>query len=167
MDERQQLEQAVINTFMSYVSFLIRSYNAQRGTNFKIIEHRAKPDFLIQDEKTGEKMGLDALHLYYEGKEAQMRLGWHSNELDGVTNGDFLIRKLNSGLAEKIDQATKYGFDGRMWLIVRVASPIFDWRHFEIFKSDILFPMPNPFEKIWLLFSAKSTKPYCDLIQIV
>src|SRR5215472_19095424 len=152
MDDRQQLEQAVINTFMSYINFLIRSYNAQRGTNFKIIEHRDKPDFLIQDEKTGEKMGLDVLHLYYDGKEAQMPLGRQSNGL----HGDFLIRKLNSGLAEKIDRATKYGFEGRRWLIVRVASPIYDWRHFELFESDIIIPMPNPFEKIWLLFSANS-----------
>lgn len=58
MDDRQQLEQAVINTFMSSINFLIRSYNAQRGTNFKIIEHRDKPDFFIQDEKTGEKLSL-------------------------------------------------------------------------------------------------------------
>jgi len=47
MDDRQQLEQAVINTFMSSINFLIRSYNAQRGTNFKIIEHRDKPDFFM------------------------------------------------------------------------------------------------------------------------
>jgi len=159
MDERLQLELAACRCF-------IDSYNVRHGTDFKSVEHRDKPDFLIQDARTREAMGLEVMHLYYDGKEAQMVLGRRSKEPHGPMTLDQLIDKLNSDLVEKVARASKYDFDGRMSLVIRVASPIFDRADFDIYEDDVVVPGPNLFDEIWLLFRDPDTGAFTDLKQI-
>ncbi len=159
MDERQQLELAASTYFL-------QSYNARHRTNFQIVEHKDRPDFLVQDAQTGEKMGIEVMHLYFDAKEAQMVLGRRSNELHGVMTISELIAKLNADLAEKIARAAKYNFDGRTLLVIRVASPIFDRADFDMFEDEITVPTLNTFDEIWLLFWDDSSKTYSDLKQM-
>lgn len=159
MDERQLLEHAAGMHF-------IESYNARQRTRFQIIEHRDKPDFLLKDIETEEILGLEVMHLYYDGTEARMMLGRQANTLHGVMTITELIAKLNNDLVEKVAKASKYRFDSRVFLVIRVVSPIFDLADFEIYGDEILIPKPNLFDEIWLLLRNNSTNTFSDLKQI-
>lgn len=159
MDERQQLERAACEHFLN-------AYNKRHTTHFEIVEHRDKPDFLAQDASTGEKTGVEIMHLYYDAKEAQIMLGRRPNELHGTMNINGLIDKLNADLDEKCSRAAKYDFNGKMFLVIRVASPIFDQKDFEIFGTDIVVPTHNTFAEIWLVFWDQASKAYSTLMQI-
>lgn len=159
MDEKQNLEVAACTYFLT-------SYNALHGSNFQIVEHRDKPDFLVEDGHTGEKLGIEVTHLFYDVKEAQMMLGRRPNELHGVMTVCDLITKLNADLAVKVDRAANYDFEGKLFLLVRVASPIFDRQDFDMYEEDINVPTLNTFAEIWLLFWDQASKTYSDLKQI-
>ena len=159
MDERERLELAACNCFLD-------SYNTRHQTNFQIVDHRDKPDFLVQNSHTSETLGIEVMHLYHDSKEAQMVLGRRPNELHGVMTISGLIAKLNSDLSEKVERAAKYDFNGKMVLLVRVTSPIFDRQDFDMFEDEIGVPSPNNFVEIWLLFRNQATGTYSDLKQI-
>ena len=72
----------------------------------------------------------------------------------------------DSALESKVAQAAKYHFDGRMSLVIRVASTIFDRMDFDIYGEDIVIPEPNTFDEIWLLFRDAATNAFSDLKQI-
>jgi len=159
MDEKQRLERATCEHFLN-------EYNERHETKFEIVEHRDKPDFLVQDRATGKKLGIEIIHLYYDSKEAKMVLGRQPNELHGVMNINGLIDKLNADLSEKCSRAAKYDFNEKMSLAIRVASPIFDLNDFEIFGAEVVVPAHNTFAEIWLVFWDQATKTYSALKQI-
>ena len=159
MDEKQRLELAACTCFLD-------SYNTRHQTNFQIVAHRDKPDFLVQNSQTGETLGIEIMHLYHDSKEAQMVLGRRPNELHGVMTISGLIGKLNSDLSDKVERAAKYDFNDEMRLLVRITSPIFDRQDFDMFEDEIRVPSPNNFAEIWLLFWDQATGTYSDSKQI-
>ena len=68
MNEKQNLELAACTYF-------IDSYNTIHRTSFQLIAHQDKPDCLLQDVVTGEQVGVEVTHLYYDTEEAKMVLG--------------------------------------------------------------------------------------------
>jgi hypothetical protein len=159
MTERELLESAACTHFLN-------AYNKRNGTQFAVVDHRDKPDFLIKDSLNGEKLGIEVMHLYYDSKEAKMVLGRQPKELHGTMTISELIAQLNNDLVQKVFQSVKYDFSGPMFLVIRVASPIFDQADFEMFEDEIIVPVPNAFAEIWLLFLEHSTNEYSGLMQI-
>lgn len=159
MNENQDLELAACNYF-------IGAYNAIHHANLEFIEHRDKPDCVLRDAVTGEQVGVEVTHLYYDAKEAKMVLGRLPKQVHGVMTISQLIEKLNADMAEKINRAAKYNFEGKLVLLVRVASPIFDKQDFEMYEDEIDVPELNTFAEIWLLFWSQATGTYSDLMQL-
>jgi len=89
--------------------------------------------------------------LYYDSKEAKMLLGRSSDKIHGLMKSTAILQTLNERLKKKSTQAEEYKFEGKMFLVVRVASPIFDKSTFDLFEADIIVPS-NVFDQIWLLF---------------
>lgn len=160
MNEKENLEGAACDCFLD-------SYNATHACKFYIVRHQDKPDFIVQDFESGESLGIEVTHLYFDGKEAKMVLGRQPHELHGVMTLDALIQKLNADLAEKVTRAARYEYVGKLVLLIRVASPIFDKQDFEMYADDICVPELNTFAEIWLLFYSQETKTYSDLMQIL
>lgn len=159
MNEKLALESAACTYFVA-------SYNRLHQTTFQIHEHQDRPDFILNDVDTGEKIGVEVMHLYYDSREAKMVLGRLSGQLHGVMTISQLIEKLNVDLADKINSAANYDFTGKLILLIRVASPIFDRQDFDMYEDEIIVPQPNTCAEIWLLFWDQTTAAYSDLKQI-
>lgn len=157
--EKQLLEYAACQCFLD-------TYNRLHQTHFELLEHGDKPDFLVRDSQSSEKIGVEVTHLYYDGKEAKMLLGRRPKEPHGVMTMDQLIAQLNSLLYEKVGRAAKYDFEGRLFLLVRVGSPIFDKADFDMWEDEISVPPFNLFDQIWLLFRNQTNNTFSDLTQI-
>ena len=159
MLEKQELELAACTYF-------IHSYNAIHRTNFELIAHQDKPDCLLQDVVTREHVGVEVTHLYYDRNEAKMVLGRLPKQPYGVMTLDQYIEKLNAEMAKKANRAAKYNHEGKLILLIRVASPIFDKQDFEMYEEDIVVPKLNTFAEIWLLFCSANTKSFSDMLQL-
>ena len=155
-----------LNLELAACSYFIDSYNAIHRTKLKLVEHRDKPDFLLCDAVTGEQVGVEVTHLFYDAKEAKMVLGRLSKQLHGVMTINQLIEKLNADLAEKTSRAAKYDFECNLVLLIRVASQIFDKQDFEMYEDEIDVPKLNTFSEIWLLFWSQNSGTYSDLMQL-
>ena len=159
MSEKQDLELAACEYF-------IGSYNAIHHTHLTLGQHRDKPDCVLHDVVTKEQVGVEVTHLYYDAREAKMVLGRLSKQPHGVMNIVQLIAKLNADMVEKTNRAAKYDFEGKLILLIRVASPIFDKQDFEMYEDEINVPSLNPFAEIWLLFWSHASGTYSDLMQL-
>lgn len=72
------------------------------------------------------------------------------------------IRRLNDLLEQKWEKAKAYRFSGRMFLVVRVPSIIFDKSTFDLFEDDICLPS-GVFEQVWLLFYDSTSQTWGEL----
>lgn len=161
MNEKEALEEAACLYF-------IDSYNKAHGTHFEIKKHQDKPDFLMRNPDTGEMMGVEVTHLFYDSEEAKMLLGRSSLPLQPDKEKSFyaLAGRLNDLLAKKVKVAVAYDFGYKIFLLVRVACPIFNKSHFEMCSDWIDLHSGNPFAEVWFLFYSESTDTFSDLLQI-
>ena len=161
VNKNKALEVAASNCF-------VESYNKAHGTHFEIKEYPDRPDLLIGDSSTGEMMGVEVTHLFYDQKEPQMLLG--KVPLDPQSDNEkffyVLAGKLNALLGKKVEVAFKYNFCGKLFLLICVACPAFNKSHFEMYPDWIDLNLGNPFAEVWLLFYNESTEAYSDLLQI-
>lgn len=155
-NEKPELEVAACNYFL-------QSYNSFLKTNFSLIDHDDKPDIIIKDNNSGEVIGLEVTHLFYDTNEAKILLGRSLNIIHDPMNMYTLVQRLNDLLQKKTEAALKYSFAKRMFLLVRVASPIFFLSDFEIYEDEINIPMFNPFDQIWLLLFNDQSQKYEDI----
>lgn len=144
MNEKARLEKATLDYFLE-------AYNGLRGTHLELKEHSDKPDFIVKDSETNQIVGIEVSHLFYDPDEAKILLGRSAEPIHNLMNSTELLATLNKLLHNKTESAQKYEFKGKMFLIVRVASPIFDKSTFDMFEEGIVIP-PNVFNEIWLVF---------------
>lgn len=161
VNEKEALEEAACLYF-------IDAYNKANGTHFEIKKHQDKPDFLIGDASTGEMMGVEITQLFYDKEEATTLLGRPSSASQPDEGKIFyaLAGRLNDLLEKKIKVAFRYDFGGKLFLLVRVACPVFNKSHFEVYSDWIDLPSGNPFAEVWLLLFSESTDTFSDLLQI-
>ena len=161
VNEKEALEEAACLYF-------IDAYNKAHGTHFEIKEHRDKPDFLAGDHSTSEMMGVEVTHLYYDSEEAKTLLGRSSLPLHPgkEKNFDHLAGRLNDLLIDKVKAGVAYDFGQKIFLLIRVACPIFTKSDFEMCSDWIDLHSGNPFAEVWLLFYSERTDTFSDLLQI-
>ena len=161
MNEKEALEEAACRYFFD-------AYNNAHGTHFEIKEHRDKPDFLAGDHSTSETMGVEVTHLYYDSEEAKTFLGRSSlpPHPDREKNFDHLAGRLNDLLIDKVKAAVAYDFGLKLFLLVRVACPIFSRSDFEMCSDWSYMHSGNPFAEVWLLFHSELTDTFSDLLRI-
>lgn len=161
MNENDALEEAACLYF-------IDAYNKSHGTHFEIKEHRDRPDFLVGASNTSETMGVEVTYLYYDSEEAKTLLGRSSlpPHPDKEKNFDALAGRLNDLLMDKVKAAVAYDFGHKLFLLVRVACPVFNKSDFEMCSDWIDLHSGNPFAEVWLLFYSEQTATFSDLLQI-
>lgn len=130
--------------------YFIQSYNQSHHTDFVLAEQREKPDLVIIDHKSNTIIGVEITHLYYGTAEAKLLLNKTTQSIPGIMEPKELIENLNGLLSEKAKQVRKYNFPHRTFLVIRVASRIFDKSDFDAMEKDIKVPK-NIFSEIWLL----------------
>ena len=159
MDEKWLLEQAAAEHFVA-------ALNNMYATSYVVTEHSDRPDIVIKDLKTGDIIGTEVTHLFYDGAEAKELLGKsgeNNNRPDNVIIVIKLIEKLNELLEQKAQKTKGYNHNYKLSLLVRVASPIFGTDDFERFKHYIRVPV-SEYCHIWLLFFDTNSEKW-DLIK--
>jgi hypothetical protein len=147
LDEKWLLEQAAAEHFVT-------ALNNMYAASYAVIEHSDRPDVVIEDVNTGDLIGIEVTHLYYNGDEAKELLGksGENNYRPGDVNIALrLIEKLNDLLAQKAQKAAGYNHNNKLSLLVRVASPVFKIDDFDRYESFIRVPVSD-YRHIWLLF---------------
>lgn len=145
-DEKWILEEAATHYF-------IKALNEQEETAFKKVLHTDRPDFIIEDENGGQRIGVEVTHLFYNSHEAQALMGRGRETLNQSDDPETYIKRLNHLLEQKAYKAFGYEFEGegKMALLVRVTSPNFDAGDFERNRDLIKVP-ENIYDHIWVLF---------------
>lgn len=155
MNEKVRLEKAALDYF-------IKAYNSLRGTHLEFKEHSDKPDFIVKDSESNQIVGIEVKHLFYDPNEAKILLGRSAMPNHSLMSSTELVTTLNKLLKNANESAKKYEFKDKMFLIVRVASPVFDKSPFDMFEGDII-NLPTIFSEIWLVFYDFSRQAWGDL----
>lgn len=143
-DEKWLLEE-------SAVLALVELLNVQRGMSYQIFQHTDRPDFVIENQQDGARLGVEVTHLFYDSLEARLVFGRSREAAHPPEYIEEYIRRLNDLLLQKSEKAKKYNHAYPLALLVRVVSPIFHIYDFEAYASRIVVP-PSDFKLIWLLF---------------
>ncbi len=94
-----------------------------------------------------------------------MLLGRSSATAHGVMNSADLIKTLNNLLKKKTRKTITYKPHDKLFLVIRVTSPIFDKSTFDMFEDNIVIP-ENQYDEIWLVLFDFSEKKWQNLKQI-
>jgi len=143
-DEKWLLEESAARA-------LVATLNAHLGTAYEVVAHGDRPDIVIEDRQSGEKIGVEVTHLFYDQEEARMMLGRSQQLAHSPEYIDEYIRRLNALLRQKAVKAKGYCHDFPLALLIRVASPVFHTHDFRAYVGKIVVP-PSDFLYIWLLF---------------
>lgn len=130
---------------------LVEIFNLQQGTYFEIVAHFDRPDVVIEDKKSGQRIGVEVTHLFYDDAEARMFLGRSRQENHPPEYIEEYINRLNGLLQQKAEKAKGYGHADPLALLIRVVSPVFHTHDFKVYASKIIVPASD-FKYIWLLF---------------
>ena len=145
--EKELLEKYAIKYFLSACP-----------RKLKLLEHSDKPDFTLLDEKNQSKIGVEIAHLWHDKQEAKILLGRSKETIHGIMSAADLIRILNNLLNQKANKITGFKKHDQFFLVVRVASPIFDKSTFDIYENDIIRP-ENTYNKIYILLDDNNKTP--------
>ncbi|MCH8088966.1 MAG: hypothetical protein IH955_03010 [Chloroflexi bacterium] len=156
--EKEKLEEAAVSYFLEW-------YAENRARLFKIVNHQDKPDFVVQEYVPSDKVGVEVAHLFQDDAEARMLLGRSQERVHPTVSLSDLIKRLNSVLIQKAAKVEDYDFPGDVFLVIRVASPIFDRELFESHRADINVP-PCKFSEIWLLFRDVNRSSWSEVLQL-
>ncbi|MBI4727534.1 hypothetical protein HY768_10035 [candidate division TA06 bacterium] len=124
--EKEQLEKAAIDYFL-------KAY--PRG--LRILEHSDKPDFTLLDENDKSKIGVEIAHLWHDREEAKILLRRSEQVFHGIMCATDLIKVLNDLLTRKANKISGFREHDKFFLVIRVASPIFDKSTFDMYEDDI------------------------------
>ncbi len=114
------------------------------------LEHSDKPDFTLIDKSDNSKIGVEIAHLWHDKEEAKLLLGRSTPTAHGIMCANDLIEVLNTLLDKKATKIEGYKTHDKYFLVIRVASPIFDKSTFDMYEKDIIFP-ENRYDEIWLV----------------
>ena len=137
--EKEQLEKYAVEYF-------IKAYSKP----LKILKHSDKPDFTLIDEGNKSKIGIEVAHLWNDKKEAKILLGRSRQTRHGIMCANDLIKVLNILLSQKASKIKGFAPHDKFFLVIRVASPVFDKSTFDMYENDIICP-ENEYNEIWLV----------------
>lgn len=158
MNEKLWLEESLINYF-------IEAMNKIHGSSLKVVIHRDRPDFIIEDTQLDKKFGVEVTNLYYDTEEAKELLGREHNSISKVENIEHYIYILNRLLSKKSEKAGGYDQNHNLILLIGVTSPLFNRDDFENSRDEILIP-ENKFSVICLVFFNELNQNWEDLMFI-
>lgn len=158
MNEKEWLEESLIDYF-------IQAMNNMHKSNYQVVIHRDRPDFIIVEKFQNKKFGVEVTHLFYDPEEAKQLLG-HQHLLDSkVENIEHYINILNKLLAKKTEKANGYDQSYDLVLLVGITSPLFTRDDFENSREDIIIPQ-SKFAIICLVFFNELNQNWEDLMFI-
>ena len=135
--------------------YAIKYFTAAYPRQLRSLLHSDKPDFTLLDESNKSKIGVEVAHLWHDKEEAKILLGRSEKTVHGIMNAADLIRVLNELLMQKANKIVGFKKHDKFFLIIRVASPIFDKSTFDMYEDDIICPV-NDYDEIWLVLDDNS-----------
>lgn len=139
--EKERLEEYAIKYFITAYPKKLRR-----------LKHSDKPDFTLFDENGKSKIGVEIAHLWHDKEEAKILLGRSEQIFHGIMCHTDLIKVLNTLLEQKVNKINGFKAHNKFFLVIRVASPIFDKSTFDIYENDIICPK-NKYDEIWLVLN--------------
>lgn len=140
-DEKIALENSTINIFLNL-------FNTNHQEQYELYERRESPDFVLKS-LTGELLGLEVAHLFYDPEEAMMLLGRSNKKSHGIEMLDGLLYELNRLLKQKEIKVLKYTSIYPTSLVIRNASPIFGMS--DLLKEKKKIIKVNNYENVWFV----------------
>lgn len=137
--------------------YAIKYFIAAYPGNLSILNHSDKPDFTLLDNDNQSKIGVEVAHLWHDNNEVKMLLGRSEQKFHGVICAIDLINALNRLLAQKANKIINYKKHDKFYLVIRIASPIFDLSTFNMYENSIICPI-NDYDKIWLVLDDNNKK---------
>ena len=141
---KEQAELAILDRFKS-------AFEKEFGSTLSEIRYRDRPDFEVQDPRTGDKLGIEIAGTYQNTREARIQY-WDIDNWGTFTGStDDLVDSINRVIAKKSEKARDYDFEGRLALVVWLGSLVFNEKiDVDFFRHEISIP-ENPFADIWLI----------------
>ncbi len=131
--------------------YLVEALNRQLGTDFRVVLHADRPDIVIEDLDTGQQIGVEVAHLFYDAEEARIFLGRSTADHHPEEDLETYIERLNRLLAQKAEKARGYSHKDELALLIRVVSAVFGISDFDRYEQLIKVPQSR-YKFVWLLF---------------
>ncbi len=131
--------------------YLVEALNRQLGTDFRVVLHADRPDIVIEDVDTGQQIGVEVAHLFYDAEEARIFLGRSASDHHPAEDLATYLERLNKLLSQKADKARGYSHKDELALLIRVVSAVFGMSDFNRCEQLIQVPQSR-YKFIWLLF---------------
>lgn len=144
LDEKWLLEESAALS-------LIETLNLEQGASFQIVSHSDRPDIVIEEQQTGQRIGVEVTHLFYDAEEARILLGRAKMTNHPPEYIEEYVKRLNALLKQKAEKVKGYNHQYPLALLIRIVSPVFHTHDFDAYADRIIVP-PSDFIYIWLLF---------------
>jgi hypothetical protein len=142
-------ERNILNRFVA-------AYRKQFGVELRMLSHRDRPDFAVTEGDSGCTLGIEVTAAYQDDDEAESEFGVQEAEIKFESSIDKVLESLNTRLANKAEKVKQYVFDGKIWLVILVASPVYNSKtDIQSFGNRLVIP-DNLFEKVWLVIQNQS-----------
>gem|GEM_PF-217375 len=169
--EKRRLEHEAARRFM-------RAYEKQMRQSIRHIWHNdpAKPD--VSCYLQSKKLDLEIAHLYASEQEARIASGdvagtrhhehYHGEEhlwayMYALSCHDWQRKLKESLTAVLASKARKHYNSDRCWLVIRNASPLWQFTDFRQILPHIVLPQ-TPFEQIWIVPDFPGEQPVLRLL---
>jgi len=158
MDEKERIERDAL-------TFFLRLYNRKKGTKFRFLKKRERPDFEIIDRASKQVMGVEISHIFHDKKEAMMFMGRDPSRVHGIITAEDHVGVLVEVLRKKAKKVKGYPFEGPIILVIRDFSRIFDVKTLFGYKLGLRVPASSYME-IWYLSRSKPVRKWDELVRL-
>lgn len=156
MNEKQWLEKSLINYFM-------QAMNSMHNCCYMVVSHRDRPDFIIKENLSNKKFGVEVTHLYYDSEEAKELFGRGHLSIPKIETIEHYICILNKLLNKKFEKANGYYQSYDLILLIGITSSLFDRNDFENSREDIIIS-ESKYSHICLVFFNELNQNWEDLM---
>lgn len=158
IDEKERIEREAL-------TFFLRLYNRRKGTKFRFLRKRERPDFEVIDRISGKTVGVEISHIFHDKKEAMMFMGRDPSSVHGIITAEDHVSVLVEILRKKAEKVRGYDYKGPMILVIRDYSQTFDLKTLFGYKLGLKVPRSD-YREIWYLSRSKPVKKWDELVRL-
>jgi len=158
IDEKERIEREAL-------TFFLRLYNRRKGTKFRMLNKRERPDFEVVDRISGKVLGVEISHIFHDKKEAMMFMGRDESQVHGIISAEDHVRVLVDILRKKAEKMKTFEYKGPVILVIRDYSQTFDLKTLFGYKMGLRVPR-SEFKEIWYLSRSRPVKKWDELVRL-
>ncbi|MBN1282929.1 MAG: hypothetical protein JXA24_04065 [Proteobacteria bacterium] len=158
MDEKERIEREAL-------TFFLRLYNRKKGTKYRFLRKRERPDFEIVERASRKVVGVEVSHIFHDKKEAMMFMGRDPSTVHGIISAEDNVKVLVDILRKKAEKVRHYPYRGPIILVIRDYSQTFDLRTLFGFKMGLKVPRSD-YREVWYLSRSRPVKRWDELVRL-